>query len=126
MVGVIDWQLLSLNKILPKSVFLKSEDPMSHFLNPFTKGSRRQYYIHYHSESHLVIVYAYVSLSHGRKKTIVHNIDVPLGFCVQTRPIINVCGFCELPTILHHISLESFHFKFNLMEFFCKCQKTYS
>lgn len=50
MVGVMDWQLLSLNEIHPKSVSLKSEDLASRFRNPFTKGSGRQYRIHYSSE----------------------------------------------------------------------------
>lgn len=50
MVGVMDWQLLSLNEIHAKSVSLKSEDLASRFRNPFTKGSGRQYRIHYGSE----------------------------------------------------------------------------
>lgn len=48
------------------------------------------------------------------EKTVVHDIDVPLGFRVQTRPVTNVCGFCEWPTNL----LPSFPFEFGLMEFF--------
>ena len=126
MLDVIDWQLLSLNKILPQSVFLKSEDPMSHFWNLFTTGSRRQYYLRQHPERWWATWWWSMPmfLYPVEEKTVVHDIDVPLGFCVQTRPVTNVCGFCEWPTNL----LPSFPFEFGLMEFFffCKCQKTSS
>lgn len=38
MLSVIEWRLLSLNKILPKRVSPKSDDAMSRFLSPFAKG----------------------------------------------------------------------------------------
>ena len=50
----------------------------------------------------------------------VHGIGVLLGCSVQTRPAINkpVCGFCELPTILHWNFCSSFILKLGLMDFF--------
>lgn len=63
-----------------------------------------------------MIVYVYVSLL--LRKRSVQGIGVLLGCSVQTCPVINVCGFCELPTILHQSFCSSFILKLGLMEFF--------
>lgn len=53
------------------------------------------------------------------EKTVVHDIDVPLGFRVKTRPVTNECGFCEWQTNL----LPSFRVWFNGVFFFASVKR---
>lgn len=89
MLSVIEWLLLSLNEILPRSVSPQSEDPMSHCLAPFTKGrQRRDCYTNIQKGgSCLPIIHARATLGKSKHS---HNIEILWGFYVQTHPVMNV------------------------------------
>lgn len=121
MLSITEWWLLSLNKIKipPQSVSPKSDNAMSHFWSQFNKGRGDRLYTWTCGKavSHVVIVHVYVSLPHLKKDKCPRDC-CSLGVLITDPSSHNVCGFCELQTILHWSFCSSFIFQLGLMKFF--------
>lgn len=55
------------------------------------------------------LVCAQLLQGHMEEETLVHKSDVLWGLCVQTYPVTNVCGFCDLLMTASKL-LGVFHF----------------
>lgn len=110
MLSVMEWQLLSLNKVLPWRV---SPKPWVAFWARLAKVEEKPASTDIQKGRELLSDCIHVCFFTLTKE------ECPRDWCsVQTCPVINVCGFCELPTILHRSFCSSFILKLGLMEFF--------